>query len=160
MRLSLFIRCFMRLENTLGGIFDHSSRQNLSRSLISFVCAYGLPSSIQTTCFQWGSSPETEMAIATCWYCGQLTISLCILMCAWGYCLAGSLLAGANRFWAKMSCNLVKLTRLLIYLTFFLYKIKQFILRQYTFLYNHPQLSIDNSFPYCLTEQLRNQFEI
>jgi hypothetical protein len=28
---------------------------------ISFVCAYGPLHSIQTTGFQWGQSPETEM---------------------------------------------------------------------------------------------------
>jgi hypothetical protein len=52
------------LKNTLGGILDHSSKHNLSRSLISFCCTYGLPSSIQTTGSQWDSNPETEMAIA------------------------------------------------------------------------------------------------
>jgi hypothetical protein len=30
---------------------------------MSFICTYGLASSIQTTGFQWGSSAETEMAI-------------------------------------------------------------------------------------------------
>jgi hypothetical protein len=32
----------LRLENPLGGILDHSSVQHLSRSLISFICSYGL----------------------------------------------------------------------------------------------------------------------
>ena len=47
--LSLNLKCFTRLENTFGEILDHSSIQNLSRSLISFACSYGLPSSIPTT---------------------------------------------------------------------------------------------------------------
>uniref|UniRef100_A0A4W5Q0I0 Membrane-spanning 4-domains subfamily A member 4A-like n=1 Tax=Hucho hucho TaxID=62062 RepID=A0A4W5Q0I0_9TELE len=37
-----FSKMFYELENTLGGILDHSSVQNPSRSLISFVCAYGM----------------------------------------------------------------------------------------------------------------------
>jgi hypothetical protein len=50
----LFLKC-------MGGILDLSSTQNLSRSLISFVYSYGLPSSIQTAGFQWGSILVTEM---------------------------------------------------------------------------------------------------
>ena len=78
------LKCFMRLENTLGGTLDPSSIQNLSRSLISFVCACGLPCSIQTTGFQWSSSPKTEMAIENVDFCAQLTISLWMLMCLAG----------------------------------------------------------------------------
>lgn len=37
--LSLFLKCFIRLENTLGLIIDHSSIENPS---ISFIYAYGL----------------------------------------------------------------------------------------------------------------------
>jgi hypothetical protein len=61
MALSLCLECLMRLENTWGWILDHISIQNLSRFLISFVWAYGRPSSIQTTGFQWLLSPETEI---------------------------------------------------------------------------------------------------
>jgi hypothetical protein len=63
--------------------------------LKSFVCA-ALPSSIHTTGFQWGSSPETEIAIAKWWF------SLWILMCAWGYGLAGRSTCGqVSAFWQR-----------------------------------------------------------
>ena len=45
-------------------------------------------------------------------FCGQVTIYFWILLCAWGYCVAGrssvSLLAEATRFLAKMSWYWVK----------------------------------------------------
>ena len=75
---------FYEIGEHIGRVLDHSSIQNLSRSLITFVRTYGLPSSIQTTGFKWGSSPETEMAIVKNLFCGQLIISFWILMCAWG----------------------------------------------------------------------------
>ena len=84
-----FPKMFYEIGEHLGGILDHSSR-----SLMSFICVYRLASSIQTTGFQWGSSPETEMTIAKCWFCGQLILFLWILMCAWGYCPAGRSICG------------------------------------------------------------------
>lgn len=61
--LSVFCKMFYELENTLGGILDHSTIQNTSRSLI-YIALMDCP--FQTTGFQSLSSPETEMAIAKC----------------------------------------------------------------------------------------------
>ena len=89
-----FSKMFYEIGEHVGRDLYHSAIHNFSRYLIFFVCAYGLSSSIQTTGFQWGSSPEIEMAIEHLKCCGQLTISLWILMCFWGYCLAGMSTSG------------------------------------------------------------------
>jgi hypothetical protein len=50
----------------------------------------------------------TEMVHENVWFCGQLTISLWILMCAWGYCLAGWASASWQTqpsFWLNCSGN-------------------------------------------------------
>ena len=66
-------------ENALGGIVDPSSTQHPSRSLISFICAYGQSSSIQTTGFQWVSSPKTEILIL--WPISHFIVDS--LVCVW-----------------------------------------------------------------------------
>ena len=60
--------------------------QNLSRCFTGF-CAYGLPSTIQTTCFRQGLSPETETAIAKRLFCFHRIISVLILKNVWGHFL-------------------------------------------------------------------------
>jgi hypothetical protein len=52
-----------RITETFSKMFYEIGEhiQKLSKSLISFVCACGLPSSIQPTGFQWGSSLEIEI---------------------------------------------------------------------------------------------------
>ena len=86
----------------LGGILAYSSIQNLLRSLISFVSAYGLPSSIQTTGLQWGSSPLILWSINHFYVDFDVCLSLlsCRKIQLWP---SVSLLAEVTRFLAKMS---------------------------------------------------------
>jgi hypothetical protein len=90
----------MFYELHIGRDRDHSSIQNPSRSLISFVCAYGLLSSIQTTGFQV-RRPR--------WLLQNVDL-VAILMSCWKNHLwsSFSLLAEVNRFWAEMSWYWVK----------------------------------------------------
>ena len=91
-------------------MLDHSSIQNLSRLLIFFVCAHGLPSSIQTTGsigFKFGDRAgycKIQILCPINHFFVSFDVCLGLLSCCKIHLRPSySLLAEATRFLAKMS---------------------------------------------------------